>query len=125
MGNVKPVIAPDVSQKPKVSSENIKIKSQQSEANKKVHEDIGEKGNLHAGVVDDELLQRSVEQANKSLEQHNRYIERKVHDVTKAVMYTLKDTETEEVIAEFPPEKLQDMIAKMWELAGLVIDERG
>lgn len=75
--------------------------------------------------VDDELLEKSVEQANKSLQQHHRYIERNVHEVTKAVMYKLKDTETDEVIAEFPPQKIQDMIAKMWELAGLFVDERG
>ena len=75
--------------------------------------------------IDDELLEKSVKQANKSLSQHNRYIERNVHEVTKAVMYKLKDTETNEVIAEFPPQKIQDMIAKMWELAGLFVDERG
>ncbi len=34
------------------------------------------------------------------------------------------DTETNKVIKEFPPEKIQDMIAKMWELAGLFVDER-
>lgn len=78
-----------------------------------------------AEQIDDEVLEKSVEQANKSLKKHDRYIERNVHEVTKAIMYKLKDTETNEVIAEFPPQKVQDMIAKMWELAGLFVDERG
>ena len=75
--------------------------------------------------VDDELLEKSVEQANKTLKRHDRYIERNVHEVTKAIMYKLKDSETNEVIAEFPPQKVQDMIAKMWELAGLFVDGKG
>ncbi len=39
-------------------------------------------------------------------------------------MYVMKDTETNEVIREFPPKKIQDMIAKMWEIAGLFVDEK-
>lgn len=75
-------------------------------------------------MVDDEILKKSVEQANKSLEMYNRVIERSVHDVTHTVMYTVRDTITNEVIQEFPPKKIQDMIAKMWELAGLFVDEK-
>lgn len=75
-------------------------------------------------VVDDEILQKSVEQANKSLEIYNRVIERSVHSKTHTIMYTVKDSKTGEVIQEFPPKKIQDMIAKMWELAGLFVDEK-
>lgn len=74
--------------------------------------------------ISEELLDRSIQQANKNLAYQNRVIERAVHDVTKAVMYTVKDTVTHEVIAEFPPKRIQDMIAKMWELAGLFVDEK-
>ncbi|GAB6107670.1 flagellar protein FlaG [Fusibacter bizertensis] len=75
-------------------------------------------------VVDDEILKKSVEQANKSLEIYNRVIERSVHSKTHTIMYTVKDSKTGEVIQEFPPKKIQDMIAKMWELAGLFVDEK-
>lgn len=91
--------------------------------------------NVHAANVEEasaqgfepmseELLNKSIQQANKNLAYQNRVIERAVHDVTKAVMYTVKDTVTHEVIAEFPPKRIQDMIAKMWELAGLFVDEK-
>lgn len=79
---------------------------------------------MQAMVIDDEMLEKSIEQANKSLEGYNRYIERSVHEKTKAIMYVMKDSSTNEVIREFPPKKIQDMIAKMWELAGLFVDER-
>lgn len=75
-------------------------------------------------VMNEEMLEKSVEQANKSLEMYNRKIERAVHEVTHTVMYTVRDTITNEVIQEFPPRKIQDMIAKMWELAGLFVDEK-
>ena len=93
-------------------------RSQSSNASKK----NGKNG--ESAQVDEEILQKSVEQANKSLEQYNRVIERAVHDKTHAVIYTVKDKVTGEVIQEFPSRKIQDMIAKMWELAGLFVDER-
>lgn len=74
-------------------------------------------------IMTDEMMEKSVKQANKALKQHHRRIDRSVHDVTKTVMYKMVDTDTNEVIREFPPQKIQDMIAKMWELAGLFIDE--
>ena len=75
-------------------------------------------------IMNDEMLTKAISQANKALEPRGRRIERAVHEVTHTVMYTIKDTKTDEVIAEFPPKKIQDMIAKMWELAGLFVDEQ-
>ena len=75
-------------------------------------------------TFDEEVIKNAVDQANKTLLTHDRRIERAVHEVTHTVMYTVKDTKTDEVIAEFPPKKIQDMVAKMWELAGLFVDEK-
>ena len=75
-------------------------------------------------VINDDMLENSIKQANKSLEQFNRMIERTIHEKTHTIMYVLKDSVTNEIIKEFPPKKIQDMIAKMWEMAGILIDER-
>lgn len=72
----------------------------------------------------EKIMEEPIKQANKSLQQFDRTIEREIHSVTKALMYTIRDTKTNEVIAEYPPRKIQDMIAKMWELAGLFIDQK-
>ena len=72
----------------------------------------------------EEWMKKSVDQANKALAQHNRFIERDVHPITHTVMYKIMDSTTQEVIAEYPPKKIQDMVAKMWELAGLFVDEK-
>lgn len=79
---------------------------------------------IQSEEVEDDVLQQAVKQANQTLKMYDRKIERSVHEVTHNIIYTLKDTKTNEVIKEFPPRKIQDMIAKMWELAGLVIDDR-
>lgn len=74
--------------------------------------------------LSDDVLDKAVKQANQTLKMFDRKIERTVHEVTKVVIYTLRDTKTNEVIAEFPPKKIQDMIAKMWELAGVFVDKK-
>ena len=48
-----------------------------------------------------------------------------IHDGTNRVTIKVVDKGTKEVIREFPPEETLDMIAKVWELAGIMIDERG
>lgn len=48
-----------------------------------------------------------------------------IHDGTNRVTIKVVDRGTKEVIREYPPEETLDMIAKVWELAGIMIDERG
>ena len=100
--------------------------SKKVEVKKPKEQDISFQGKVDEfkEVINDEMLDKAVEMANKTLARHNNFIERSVHEVTKTVMYVMKDTETNEIIREFPPKKIQDMIAKMWELAGLFVDEK-
>lgn len=89
--------------------------------------EIGNEKRLDANsenIINDEMLENAVRQANKNLDQYNKVIERSVHEKTHAIIYVLKDALTNEVIREFPPRKIQDMIAKMWEIAGILVDER-
>lgn len=46
------------------------------------------------------------------------------HEATHMVSITIKDKDTNEVIKEIPPEKSLDMLQKMWEMAGILVDER-
>ena len=47
-----------------------------------------------------------------------------VHEDTNRVTIKIVDKKTKEVIKEFPPDKTLDMIAKVWEMAGLMVDEK-
>ena len=39
-------------------------------------------------------------------------------------MVKVIDKDTDEIIREIPSEKVLDMVAKMWELNGLLVDEK-
>lgn len=47
-----------------------------------------------------------------------------LHEETNRVIIQIVDKDTKEVIKELPPEKTLDMIAKAWELAGILVDEK-
>ena len=47
-----------------------------------------------------------------------------IHEATNRVTIKIIDKDTKKVIKELPPEKTLDMIAKVWEVAGLLVDEK-
>mgnify|MGYP003554300472 FL=1 len=47
-----------------------------------------------------------------------------VHEATNRITIKIVDRDTKKVIRELPPEKTLDMIAKAWELAGILVDEK-
>ena len=47
-----------------------------------------------------------------------------IHEKTNRVTIKIVDKDTKKVIKELPPEKTLDMIAKVWEMAGILIDEK-
>ena len=47
-----------------------------------------------------------------------------IHDKTGRVTIKIVDKESKDVIKEVPPEKTLDMIAKVWEMAGILVDEK-
>ena len=73
--------------------------------------------------------QASTEQIKKAVENLNKNMSHSeavfgIHEETNRVTIKIVDKETKEVIKELPPEKTLDMIAKAWELAGILVDER-
>lgn len=67
-------------------------------------------------------IKKAVEQLNKSMP-HSEAIFG-IHEDTNRVMIKIIDKDTKELIREFPPEETLDMIAKVWELAGILVDEK-
>ena len=47
-----------------------------------------------------------------------------IHEKTNRITVKIVDKKTKEVIKELPPEKTLDMIAKVWEYAGLIVDDK-
>lgn len=69
-----------------------------------------------------EQIKKAVEKMNKNLSNSEAIFG--IHDATNRVTIKIVDKETKEVLKELPPEKTLDMIAKAWELAGILVDEK-
>ena len=59
-----------------------------------------------------ESLRKAVDEINKNAK-------------NSEVVFGVVDRDTKKVLKEYPPEKTLDMIAKVWEMAGLMVDEKG
>lgn len=81
------------------------------------------------GSANKEQQQATNEQIKKAVEKLNKNMSHSeavfgIHEETNRVTIKIVDKDTKEVIKELPPEKTLDMIAKAWELAGILVDER-
>lgn len=55
---------------------------------------------------------------------HNTIAEFGYNEPTNRITIKIKDKDTDEVIKEIPSEKALEMLAKAWELAGIMVDEK-
>lgn len=87
-------------------------------------EQKGEQKTKPEAEPDEKELIDAIEKTNKAIEGSTCSFEYSIHEKTKQIMVKVVDKKTKEVIKEFPPEKILDMVAKMWEVAGILVDER-
>lgn len=73
--------------------------------------------------IDAEKVKKKVSEINRQLN-NNTECHYGIHKDTQRVTLKIVDKETQEVLKEFPAEKTLEMIAKVWELAGILVDER-
>lgn len=74
--------------------------------------------------VSDKVVIDAIQKANKAIMGANTRFEFSIHEKTKEIVVKVINSDTNEVIREIPNEKILDMVAKMWEMAGLIVDER-
>ncbi len=75
--------------------------------------------------ADRELIKKTIEDVNKMLKNTNTKAVFGIHEKTHRFTIKLIDDVTKEVIREYPSEKTLDMIAKVRELANMMVDEKG
>lgn len=69
-------------------------------------------------------LQEAVEKLRKNMLSQTQAVFG-IHEGTNRVTIKIIDKESKDVIKEYPPEKALDMIQKVWEMAGIMIDAKG
>ena len=126
--NMRPAVAPKVNNEiaegtatnvtvPKIDKSTVAVAKSQEGNGKQGYEN---QENEHQPNT--ESIRRAVENINKNLSDSEAIFG--IHDKTNRVTIKIVDKKTKEVIKELPPEKTLDMIAKAWELAGLLVDEK-
>jgi flagellar protein FlaG len=76
-------------------------------------------------TVSDEQIVKAIDRAIKAMQGKATSLEFTVHEKTRMIAVKVLDSESGEIIREIPPEKSLDFVAKLWEMAGLLIDEKG
>ncbi|MDD3172610.1 MAG: flagellar protein FlaG [Herbinix sp.] len=84
----------------------------------------GQNNGQNNGSASDQQIKDAISKANNKLKMHRTRCEFSYHEETKRVSIKVLDEDTKEVIREIPPEQTLEMVERMWELAGLLVDEK-
>lgn len=94
-------------------SENVKVPKAAESGNS-----LSEKENSEKEV------KNAVSKINKLLEGEGTHLQYEKHDMINQMIIKVIDNNTNEVIKEIPSKKILDMVAKMCELAGVLVDKK-
>ncbi|MBQ9512292.1 MAG: flagellar protein FlaG [Lachnospiraceae bacterium] len=72
---------------------------------------------------DNEKIKKAISDLNKKISSNSEAVFG-IHDKTNRITIKIVEKDSKKVIKEFPPDKTLDMIAKVWELAGIMVDEK-
>ncbi|MCR4584365.1 MAG: flagellar protein FlaG [Lachnospiraceae bacterium] len=104
---------------PQVDAETLSVSKAQTEGDEN-GESRGQQ--QQQAPMNDDTIKKALEELTKK--QANFISEFGIHEKTNRITVKIVDKDTKEVIKELPPEKMLDMIAKVWEYAGLFVDEK-
>ncbi len=115
---------------PEAKEATVQVNQAVGAANAAVITKVGQQGaetGYGEGGSQRKPSERTIKQAVSDLNRkinHNTVAEFGYHEPTNRVTIKIVDKDTKEVIKEVPPEKTLEMIAKVWEIAGILVDER-
>lgn len=73
---------------------------------------------------EEQKVKKAVDKLNKIFEDTNTHVEYEVHEVFGDIMIKFVDNQTKKVISEVPPKKILDMVAKICEMAGIIVNDK-
>ena len=127
-GSVSAPEAPKVSSVEKTGSSSVNVDTAAGDAAVPVMAS-GNNNAVDVRADDDSSIKMNSDSMKKAVEEINKNMKNSeavfgIHEKTNRVTIKIIDKDTKEVLKEFPPEKTLDMIAKVWEMAGLMVDEK-
>ena len=122
--HINPVNVENAARQVKKETKKVVVKESNLETKRdtsKAVEQSKEKREEVAG----KLMKEVVDATNEALKMNRTSLHMKNHEDVNRVSIKIVDDETDEVIKEIPPEESIDMLKKLLEVNGLLIDERG
>lgn len=116
---VKPNVEPERVSVEKADTSD-KYSSRSVEITDKSREQSQDDSIMDAKAAD--AIKKAVEEINK--QNMNKTVQFGIHEKTGRMTIKILNKDTKEVIKEFPAEKTLDLIAKAWEMAGMMVDEK-
>ena len=104
------------------SASDVKAESQAKETDKNGKDGNRDDSQAKQTISENSQIRKAVDEINKKA--HNSEAVFGIHDATNRVTIKIVDKDTKKVLKEYPPEKTLDMIAKVWEMAGLLVDQK-
>ncbi len=129
----RPAPTPKVTHTETVSAgSNIQVATQRAVVSRESNNSSGgDQGNRHytpeeQGIqnVSPDKVKEAVKAVNSKIKATHTECQFSYHEETKRISITVIDQDTGDVIKEIPPEKTLDMIARVWEMAGILVDEK-
>lgn len=108
-------------------SDDVKLNNAEIPVTVFKEEDNGKplgKGNIKDTQQQKKELTDAIEKANEFMRQKKTRCEFSYIETLKRVSITVFDNKTQKVIKEIPPEESLKAIEKIWEIAGLIVDEK-
>lgn len=102
---------------------NVKLEMLRKQTTPVIQAIAGIDDDKESSAASSQHIKSEISKANNRLKSHNTKCEFGYHEETKRVTIKVMDKDTEEIIREIPPEETLEMIEKLWELAGLMVDE--
>ncbi|PYI51182.1 flagellar protein FlaG [Paenibacillus flagellatus] len=75
-------------------------------------------------TISEEQLIRAIDKAVKAVQGTATVLDFSVHKSTNQIMVKVLERDTGRVIREIPPEKMLDFVAKLCEMAGILVDKK-
>lgn len=110
----------------KIGQGRQEISNNVDKTGNEVHlKDVNEKLELKDNELNKEDLDKAIKKLNKFWDDENIKVEYNPHEKFRnCIMIKITNKETHEVLMEVPPKKILDMVAKMCEMAGVLIDKK-
>ncbi|MFC3772836.1 flagellar protein FlaG [Paenibacillus sp. GCM10012303] len=77
----------------------------------------------HISISEEQLIM-AIDRAVQAVQGPVTVLDFSIHKSTNQIMVKVLERDTGKVVREIPPEKMLDFVAKLWEMAGILVDKR-